>query len=88
MTEPPPRKPRSSQQAFALFAYGFRPFFWAAGVFATLGLIAWLWVCTIGALPRDLEGLRTEVELERVITTGEEPSTFAAQTPHSKAAVG
>ena len=39
MTEPPPRKPRSSQQAFALFAYGFRPFFWAAGVFATLGLI-------------------------------------------------
>src|SRR5439155_16862449 len=46
-----PRKPRSSQQAFALFAYGFRPFFWAAGVFATLGLIAWLWVYTIGALP-------------------------------------
>ena len=51
MTEPPPRKPRSSQQAFALFAYGFRPFFWAAGVFATLSLIAWLWVYTIGALP-------------------------------------
>ena len=51
MTEPPPRNSRSGQPAFALFAYGFRPFFWAAGVFATLSLIAWLWVYTIGALP-------------------------------------
>ena len=26
---------------FALFAYGFRPFFWAAGAFALLVLVAW-----------------------------------------------
>jgi len=37
--------------AFALFAYGFRPFFLAAGVFAVLGLIAWLWIYTTGAQP-------------------------------------
>jgi NADPH-dependent 2,4-dienoyl-CoA reductase/sulfur reductase-like enzyme len=41
----------------------------------------------VATMHRDLDGLRTEVELERVITTGEEPSTFAAQTPHSKTAV-
>ena len=42
----------------------------------------------VATIHRDLDGLRTEVELERVMTTGEEPSTIAAQTPHSKAAVG
>ena len=42
----------------------------------------------VATLHRDLNGLRTEVELERVITTAEEPSAIAAQTPHSKAAVG
>ena len=51
MTEHPPHNPRSSRRAFALFAYGFRPFFWAAGTFAILSLIAWLWIYTIGALP-------------------------------------
>jgi uncharacterized protein involved in response to NO len=35
--------------AFALFAYGFRPFFLAAGVYALLGLIVWLWAYTTGA---------------------------------------
>jgi len=42
----------------------------------------------VATIQRDLDGLRAEVELDRVITTGEEPSTFAAQTPRSKAAVG
>ena len=42
----------------------------------------------VATIRRDLDGLRAEVELERVITTGEEPSTFAAQTPQSKAAIG
>jgi len=42
----------------------------------------------VATIHRDLDGLRTEVELERVITTGEQPSTFAAQTPPSKAAMG
>ncbi len=34
--------------ALALFAYGFRPFFLAAGVYALLGLIAWLWMYATG----------------------------------------
>jgi uncharacterized protein involved in response to NO len=51
MTERPPQTPRSSRRAFALFAYGFRPFFWAASAFAMLSLIAWLWIYTVGALP-------------------------------------
>jgi uncharacterized protein involved in response to NO len=37
--------------AFALFAYGFRPFFLAAGVYALLVLVAWLWIYTTGAQP-------------------------------------
>jgi uncharacterized protein involved in response to NO len=37
--------------AFALFAYGFRPFFLAAGLCALLGLIAWLWMYTTGVHP-------------------------------------
>lgn len=51
MTERAPHNSRSGGRAFALFAYGFRPFFWAAGVFATLAVIAWLWIYTAGALP-------------------------------------
>jgi NADPH-dependent 2,4-dienoyl-CoA reductase/sulfur reductase-like enzyme/nitrite reductase/ring-hydroxylating ferredoxin subunit len=42
----------------------------------------------VATIHRDLDGLRAEVELERVITTGEDPSTFAGQTPHRKTAVG
>ena len=37
--------------ALALFAYGFRPFFLAAGLYALLGLIAWLWIYTTGLHP-------------------------------------
>lgn len=44
-----------ARPAFALFAYGFRPFFWAAGVFAALAVIAWLWIYRTGVLP--LQGL-------------------------------
>jgi len=51
MTERPPQTTPSSRRTLALFAYGFRPFFWAAGLFAPLAVIAWLWVYTIGALP-------------------------------------
>jgi uncharacterized protein involved in response to NO len=36
---------------FALFAYGFRPFFWAGGAFALLGIAAWLWIYSSGAMP-------------------------------------
>jgi uncharacterized protein involved in response to NO len=36
---------------FALFAYGFRPFFFAAGGYALLSLIAWLWIYTTGVQP-------------------------------------
>lgn len=51
MTERPPNSPPSGRAAFALFDYGFRPFFWAAGAFAMFGLVAWLWIYTVGALP-------------------------------------
>lgn len=51
MTERSIHSPRSSRPTFALFAYGFRPFFWVAGAFAMLGLIAWLRVYATGALP-------------------------------------
>jgi NADPH-dependent 2,4-dienoyl-CoA reductase/sulfur reductase-like enzyme len=40
----------------------------------------------VATIHRDLDGLRAEVELERVITAGDEPSAFGGQTPHSKAA--
>ena len=39
------------RQAFALFAYGFRPFFWLVGVFAVLTIIAWLEIVSSGLLP-------------------------------------
>jgi uncharacterized protein involved in response to NO len=38
---------------FSLFAYGFRPFFWAAGAYALLGLLAWLAIYVSGVLPLD-----------------------------------
>lgn len=37
--------------AFALFAYGFRPFFWAAGAYALLAVVAWLGIYVTGVLP-------------------------------------
>ena len=42
---------RVDAPTFALFAYGFRPFFFAAGAFAVLGLAAWLWLYTTGVQP-------------------------------------
>jgi uncharacterized protein involved in response to NO len=33
------------------FAYGFRPFFLLAGVFAAVGMSAWLWIYTTGSSP-------------------------------------
>jgi uncharacterized protein involved in response to NO len=42
----PIRKP-----AFALFAYGFRPFFWLAAAFALIAIMAWLGVVSTGLLP-------------------------------------
>jgi uncharacterized protein involved in response to NO len=35
----------------ALFSYGFRPFFLAAGIFAVAAMAAWLWIYTTGRLP-------------------------------------
>jgi NADPH-dependent 2,4-dienoyl-CoA reductase/sulfur reductase-like enzyme/nitrite reductase/ring-hydroxylating ferredoxin subunit len=40
----------------------------------------------VATIRRDLEGLRAEVKLERVIATGKGPSTVGAQAPHIKAA--
>lgn len=49
MVAPPSQN--SPPTAFALFAYGFRPFFLAAGIYALLALIAWLWIYTTGVQP-------------------------------------
>src|SRR5688500_14333853 len=49
-TQPSPDS-RVDAATFALFAYGFRPFFFAAAAFAVLGLVAWLWLYTTGVQP-------------------------------------
>jgi uncharacterized protein involved in response to NO len=36
---------------FVPFAYGFRPFFLAAGVFAVIGIGAWAWILAAGRAP-------------------------------------
>jgi uncharacterized protein involved in response to NO len=51
MAIPPSQDSPIKPPAFALFAYGFRPFFLAAGVYALLGLTAWLWMYTTGVHP-------------------------------------
>jgi len=42
---------QATRPRFALFSYGFRPFFWAAGAYALVAIAAWLWIYTTGALP-------------------------------------
>src|SRR5688572_2634228 len=49
-TQPSPDS-RLDAPTFALFAYGFRPFFFAAGTFAVLSLAAWLWLYTTAVQP-------------------------------------
>lgn len=51
MAAPPSHDSPIKPPAFAAFAYGFRPFFLAAGVYALVGLIAWLWIYARGILP-------------------------------------
>lgn len=51
MATPPSQDSPIKPPALALFAYGFRPFFLAAGVYALLGLIAWLWMYATGVQP-------------------------------------
>ena len=36
---------------WALFSYGFRPFFLAAGAFAVIAVAAWLWILARGLQP-------------------------------------
>lgn len=42
--------PADARPSFALFAYGFRPFFWAAGAFAIAAIAAWSWMLAGAAL--------------------------------------
>ncbi len=42
---------RAAGQRLVPFAYGFRPFFLLAGVFAVVAVVAWLWVYGAGAVP-------------------------------------
>lgn len=44
-------RPAAPQPRFALFSYGFRPFFLVAGVFAVAAIAAWLWVYATGRAP-------------------------------------
>jgi uncharacterized protein involved in response to NO len=41
----------NSQRRFALFAYGFRPFFWGAGAFAVFAGVAWMVIYARGSSP-------------------------------------
>jgi uncharacterized protein involved in response to NO len=45
------RSQDSSAAGFAPFAYGFRPFFLAALVYAPLAVLVWLWTRVAGSLP-------------------------------------
>jgi uncharacterized protein involved in response to NO len=40
-----------ARKKFVPFAYGFRPFFLLAGIFATLSVVAWLWIYGAGVVP-------------------------------------
>ena len=51
MNIPSAQRAGTDRPEIAMFDYGFRPFFWAAGAFALLGLVAWLWVYATGASP-------------------------------------
>ena len=51
MAPPPSQDSLVESPAFTLFAAGFRPFFSAAGAYALLGLIAWLWIYATGMQP-------------------------------------
>lgn len=42
---------RPAEKRLVPFAYGFRPFFLLAGIFAALSVFAWLWVYGAGAVP-------------------------------------
>ena len=41
----------AAQKGLVPFAYGFRPFFLAAGVFAVVSVVGWLWVYGAGTVP-------------------------------------
>lgn len=42
---------RNRSSRFVPFAYGFRPFFLLAGVYALLAVVSWLWVYRAGLMP-------------------------------------
>lgn len=46
-----PAQARESSPQFALFSYGFRPFFLLAGLYAFVAIATWLWILTSGATP-------------------------------------
>jgi uncharacterized protein involved in response to NO len=42
---------RNPEPAWVPFAYGFRPFFLLAGIYAIVSLVAWLWLWRTGSMP-------------------------------------
>jgi uncharacterized protein involved in response to NO len=51
MSDPPVPHAAPARPSFALFTYGFRPFFWGAGAFAVVGIAAWLSIVAGGRAP-------------------------------------
>jgi uncharacterized protein involved in response to NO len=51
MIDPGSRDRSYSQRRIALFAYGFRPFFWGAGAFAVFAGVAWMVIYATGWSP-------------------------------------
>jgi uncharacterized protein involved in response to NO len=51
MSDRPVPRAAPAHPSIALFAYGFRPFFWGAGAFAVVGIVAWLWIVAGGRTP-------------------------------------
>jgi len=44
VNDPLPAGAGAARPSFALFAYGFRPFFWGAGAYAVVAIAAWSWM--------------------------------------------
>ena len=51
MIDSDPRDSPYNERRFALFQYGFRPFFWGAGAFAVFAGVAWMVIYATGSSP-------------------------------------
>lgn len=56
--EDPFVRPPAPLTGFALFNYGFRPFFWGAGLYGVLAVAAWLWLVDGGSMGLEMPPVR------------------------------